>query len=96
MSARQFSLGQVEYVSTYYLHLPTLFSASIRRDEEAEIYYVLLSIVAAAAAAAAADTADTLYTASNAELTVDSWWVDGCSFGVGSDGWLCWSPQKLI
>ena len=55
-------------------------------------------IVAAAAAAAAdtADTADTLYTARNAELTVDSWWVDACSFGVGLDGWLCWSPQKLI
>ena len=54
-----------------------------------------MSIIAAAAAAAA-ETADTFYTASNAELTVDSGWVDGCSFGVGSDGWLCWSPQKLI
>ena len=34
-------------------------------------------------AAAAADTAD------NFE------WVYGCSFGIGSDGWLGSSPQKL-
>ena len=30
-----------------------------------------------------------------AETTVDSGWVDGCSFGAGLDGWLCWFPQKL-
>ena len=85
-SSREYSSRYMEHLRTYYLHLPTLFSASIRDDEEAEIYYVLLSIVAAA---------DTFYTACTAELTVDSGWVDGCIFGVGANGWLCWSTQKL-
>ena len=33
---------------------------------------------------------------SRARVYVESGWVDGYFFGVGSDGWLCWSPQKLI
>ena len=59
-------------------------------------------------AAAAVDTADSFY-AANTAGTADSFcaantagtagnfgWVDGCLFGIGPDGWLGWSPQKLI
>ena len=43
-------------------------------------------------AAAAADPADSFY-AANTTGTADNFgWVDGCSFGIGSDGWLGWSP----
>ena len=46
-------------------------------------------------AAAAADTADSLY-AYNTDGTADNFgWVLGCSFRIGLDGWLGWSPQKL-
>ena len=42
-------------------------------------------------AAAAADPADSFY-AANTAGTADNF---GCSIGIGSDGWLGWSPQKL-
>ena len=46
-------------------------------------------------AAAAAGSAGSSY-ADNTAGTADNFrWVDGCSFGIGSDGWLSWSPQKL-
>ena len=54
-----------------------------------------MNIMYAAAAADTADTADSFY-AANTPDTADSFrWVDGCSFGIGSDGWLGWSPQRL-
>ena len=46
-------------------------------------------------AAAAADTADSFYAANTAGTADNFGWVDGCSFGIGLDGWLSSSPQKL-
>ena len=46
-------------------------------------------------AAAAADPAESFYAANTAGTADNFGWVDGCSFGIGSDGWLGWSPQKL-
>ena len=60
-----------------------------------ECCYLLLTTAAAAAAADTADTADSFYAANTADTADNFGWVDGCSFGVGLDGWLGWSPQKL-
>ena len=46
-------------------------------------------------AAAAADTADSFYAANTAGTADDFGWVDGCSFGIGSDNWFGLSPHKL-
>ena len=46
-------------------------------------------------AAAAADPAESFYAANTAGTADNFGWVLGCSFGIGSDDWLGWSPQKL-
>ena len=57
-----------------------------------ECCYLLLT---SAAAAVAADTAGSFYAANTADTADNFGWVDGCLFGIGSYGWLGWSPQKL-
>ena len=46
-------------------------------------------------AADTADPAESFYAANTAGTADNFGWVDGCSFGIGLDGWLRWSPQKL-
>ena len=60
-----------------------------------ECYYLLLTTDAAVAAADTADTTAYFYAANTADTADSFGWVDGCSFGIGSDDWLGWSPQKL-